>query len=61
MIEILKEKYKWAALNCVNCQSNDDVKIINFQYDEHSGSMIYLCADCRKYLLKLLISEQEEK
>lgn len=60
MIEIIKEKYKWEALNCANCQSDHDVKIINLQYDEHSGSMIYLCRECRKKLMELLICEQEE-
>lgn len=57
MIEILKEKYKWAALNCVNCQSNDDVKILRLQYEDQSGSVIPLCRDCRAKLMQLLICD----
>lgn len=62
MIKIIRQTDEdIALLQCTNCHSDNDVKIISLQYDGFSKNMIPLCRDCRKYLLELLLCDAESK
>lgn len=58
MIKICQQEN--TEYKCGSCKSNYDVKEISVSVSEnHPGSFLYLCPDCRKQLSKMLLKNKK--
>lgn len=62
MIKIIPQS-EWGniPMQCTNCHSDNDIKLISIENNNMDKSIMPLCRDCRKYLLELLICDAESK